>query len=39
MAVDDLIRRGEVPFGARSPVYTRSQLLDDWWPDRRETPL
>jgi len=30
--VDDLARRGEVPSGTQAPVYTREQLLGDWWP-------
>jgi hypothetical protein len=31
-AVDDLVRRGEVPADTSIPSYTQAQVTEDWWP-------
>ena len=36
-AVDDLVRRGEIPGGMTPPTYTVAQILEDWWPEPKGT--
>jgi Domain of unknown function DUF29 len=33
-ALEDLVRRGEVPEETPVPAYTQEQLTEDWWPGR-----
>lgn len=34
-ALDELIRRGEIPAWTPMPDYSQQQILENWWPDRR----